>query len=121
MQLDKGRRQKVIVGEAGASNSHKMPSPPPNSHEIQILSNSHKIQIILLNSHKIQIPHYALDEKGFTSGMGGRKGGGKNAQTTLFLSYLVRMAIFPSDILEPHKCQVSMCCCLDAIKGTALR
>lgn len=51
----------------------------------------------------------------------GGKGEGKNAQTMLFLSYLVRMAIFPSDILEPPKCHVSMHCCLDAIKGTALR
>lgn len=31
------------------------------------------------------------------------------------------MAIFPSDILEPPKRHVSMHCCLDAIKGTALR
>lgn len=48
----------------------------------------------------------------------GRKGGGKNTQARLFLSYLVRMAIFPSDILAPPKCHVSMYCCLDAIKAS---
>lgn len=38
----------------------------------------------------------------------------------LFLSSLVRMAVFPSDTLEPPMWHVSTHCCLDAIRGTAL-
>lgn len=84
-------------------------------------SNSYKIQISPSIFHKIQMLHFTLDGKGFISGMWVRKGGGENALTMLFWSYLVRMDIFLSDILEPPRCHVSMCCCLDAIKGTALR
>lgn len=81
----------------------------------------HRTQILPSNSHKILMLCNALDRKGFISGMWGRKGGEKNAQMMLFWSYLVRMAVFPSDIREPAKCHVSVCCCLDAIKGTTLR
>ena len=38
----------------------------------------------------------------------------------LFLSNLVRMAVSPSDILEPLEWHVSTHGCLDAINGTAL-
>lgn len=38
--------------------------------------------------------------------VGGKGWREKNALTMLFLSYLVRMAIFPSDILVPPKCHI---------------
>lgn len=118
--IGQGRRQIVVVGEAGSSNSHKIQIQIFKKKPIS-LSNSYKIQISPSNSHRIQMLHYALDGKGFILGTRGRKGGEKNAQTMLCWSYLVRRAIFPSDILEPPKCLVSMRCCLDAVKGTALR
>lgn len=57
MWLDKGRKQICVVvgGRAGSS-----------------------------NSHKVQIPCYALDGKGFISGMSGRRGGEENAIFKLF-------------------------------------
>lgn len=54
IRLDKGRRQAVVVGAAGSSNSHIVQVPPSNSHRIKINpSNSHKIHIPPSSSHKI--------------------------------------------------------------------
>lgn len=91
IRLDKGRRQMVVVGEAGS----------PNSSKIQMLCNT-------------------LEGKGFLSDMWVRKGGGENAQMMLFWSYLVRMAI-SSLIFLNHQMSCFHACCLDAIKGTTLR
>lgn len=57
-----------------------------------------------LNSHKVQIPCYALDGKGFVSGMWGRRSGGGNA---IFKPFVKNGCFFPLIFLSHPKCHVS--------------
>ena len=95
------------------------------SHDVHLCDQTKGETITVLSWGEKQVLHIFTKYKPLYTLWMGRASlkagwGDRVARDMLFLSYLLRMAVFPSDILEPLEWHVSTHGCLDDIKGTAL-